>query len=123
MKQTIVVVVLMVVCGCASQQIAHKPNAPLQTTPPDKHAASTEIVYEGGDGSSMEKAIIIKAPNNAAGVHAESDWIRKNHPRWRKIKQSLVGGDNRKMYDRIDYDTPQGETKTIYFDITDFFGK
>jgi hypothetical protein len=86
-------------------------------------ASPDGITYEGGDGSSIEKAVIIKgAPNTFKGVGAEADWIRKNHPGWRKGMQALthVG---KKYYDRIDYTTPGGETRTIYFDITDFFGK
>ncbi len=81
------------------------------------------IVYEGGDGSSIEKAVIIKnAKNTMEGVRAESDWIAKVHPGWKKGNQALISHNGR-HYDRIQYTTPSGETKTIYFDITEFFGK
>ena len=55
-------------------------------------------------------------------LDAEARWIRKTHPGWRKGGQALLG-DKGKSYDRIEYATPDGKTKTIFFDITDFFGK
>ena len=122
MKQIATAAVVAALCGCALQRPATPGASPL-AAPSAERPASTGIVYKGGDGSSMEQAVIIKAPNNAAGVDAESDWIRKNHPGWRKGNQALVGGDGGKMYDRIDYTTPQGKTITIYFEVTDFFGK
>ena len=81
------------------------------------------LVFEGGDGSSMEQAVVIKhAKNEEEGVEAEAKWIKKVHPGWRKGKQALMG-KNGKDYDRIEYETPDGKTAVIYFDITDFFGK
>jgi len=84
---------------------------------------STGIIYEGGDGSSMDKAVIIKTSNHAAGVGAEYIWIRNHFPGLRQITQALLRGENGEMYDRMECTTPKGETRVIYFDITDFFGK
>jgi hypothetical protein len=79
--------------------------------------------FEGGDGSSIEKAVIIKnAKNESEGVDAESKWIHKVHRGWRKGRQALLMQDG-KSYDRIEYTTPDGTKKTIFFDITEFFGK
>lgn len=85
--------------------------------------ALMNMIYRGGDGSSMEQAVIIRAPNHVAGIDAEYYWARKNHPTWSQRTQALVAGDDGKQYDIIDYITPEGKTITIYFDITDFFGK
>lgn len=80
------------------------------------------IIFDGGDGSSMESAVIIRnAANESEGVAAESQWMRKVHPGWVKGTQGLFQKNGR-HYDRIDY-TNRGEKLTIYFDITDFFGK
>ncbi len=81
-----------------------------------------EVIYEGGDGTSMKNAIIIKAPDNGTGVIGEYEWIRKNHPSWKLLKQSLIK-DSGKIYDRLDFMTSDGSQKSIYFDITNFFGK
>jgi len=79
--------------------------------------------FEGGDGSSMEKAVIVKnAKNEMEGIDAEAKWIHKLHRRWRKGNQALMRKDG-KSYDRIEYTTPDGTKKIIFFDITDFFGK
>ena len=81
------------------------------------------IVFEGGDGSSIEKAVIVRnAKNSIEGVDAEAKWNQKVHPDWRKGSQACFGEDGR-MYDQIEYTTPDNETKTIFFDITDFYGK
>ena len=81
------------------------------------------IVFAGGDGSSIEQAVLIRnAKGEEEGVAAESHWVRTVHPGWRKGDQALLS-DKGRSYDRIEYRTPKGETKTLYFDITDFFGK
>lgn len=83
----------------------------------------TKIEYTGGDGTSMAQAVVITgAPNGTEGVRAERKWINCYHPGWRKTFQALYHCDN-KYYDEIEYTLPTGETKTIYFDITEFFGK
>lgn len=88
-----------------------------------KSIDTSKITYGGGDGTSVEKAVVIHgAPNSASGVRAESLWVRRHHPRWRKTRQSLVRGEG-KLYDRIDYKTASGETRALYFDISEFFGK
>ena len=81
------------------------------------------LIFKGGNGLSIEQAVIIKnAKNESEGVRAERLWIRKIHPGWRKGRQALLSKKG-KQYDRIEYKTPNGETKTIFFDISDFFGK
>jgi len=89
---------------------------------PDAKSSPGKIEYSGGDGSSMAKAVIIAgAADTFAGIQAENDWIKINHPGWRKKRQSLMHSDG-KAYDYNEYTTHTRETKTIYFDITDFFG-
>jgi len=81
-----------------------------------------KLVFEG-DGSSIEKAVVVKnAKNEMEGVAAESKWVRKVHPTWMKGNQALLSVKG-KDYDRIEYRTPDGKTETIFFDITEFFGK
>ena len=124
MKHAVTVLALLLLFGCVSQQPVKSPDSLSNNSPNNsRNAAFRGITYKGGDGSSIEKAVIILgAPNSIVGVSAESAWIRKNHPGWRKKRQSLMGNKD-KNYDCIEYTTPDGKTKTIYFDITDFFGK
>jgi hypothetical protein len=85
-------------------------------------STSTGATFSGGDGSSTEKAVIIMAPNEKAGVGAEYVWIENKYPNWKLKMQSLmnVGG---KFYDRMDIQSPQGQSLSLYFDISAFFGK
>lgn len=75
--------------------------------------------YSGGDGLSMANAVIISAPNELAGINAEVNWIKTNHPDWKKHKQNLVI-QNYRTYHCIDYRTPSSQTRTVWFDVTAF---
>ncbi len=97
---------------------------------PSKKSSGVYKAQKGGkvyadsvnDGSSAERAIVIKAKDEAAGVAAEYDWLRAKYPGHTFMQQSTntVG---RKMYDVMVIKTKEGEEKTFYFDITNFFGK
>jgi hypothetical protein len=76
----------------------------------------------GKDGSSFEKAIIIDKNNETEGVAAEYEWLRKNYPGYQNQGQSLVY-NNDKPYDLLKIKTADGTSKSIYFDISKFFGK
>ena len=108
--------------------LAAKAEAGTHTNQPASAVSSSPvkfgaIVFQGGDGSSIERAVLIKnAKGEEDGVAAESHWVRTVHPGWRKGDQALLS-DKGRSYDRIEYRTPNGETKTLYFDITEFFGK
>ena len=81
------------------------------------------IRFSGGDGSSVESAVLIEgARNEEEGIVAESYWISRNRPGWRKGDQALINGNGR-QFDRIIYASPDGKQTTIFFDITSFFGK
>ncbi|MFW9866784.1 MAG: hypothetical protein ACFFEN_11885 [Candidatus Thorarchaeota archaeon] len=76
----------------------------------------------GGDGSTIDKAIIISDCNNTEGVHQEYVEVRKRFGEYRLIRQVLLEqGD--KMYDKLELELKNGEKIELYFDITPFFGK
>lgn len=85
-------------------------------------ASPPAISYSGGDGSSLEKAVIIKGATEETGVRAEYSYIEKHYPGFKRGAQSLQNSKGR-MFDAIEFTTADGKKKTIYFDITDFFGK
>jgi len=75
-----------------------------------------------GDGSSFETAVIIREHTESAGVNAEYAWLRQNYPGYKLQKQALV--QNKGVpYDVLDIITGNGEQKSIYFNISGFFGK
>lgn len=83
---------------------------------------ATQTATAVADGSSFEKAIVIKANKDMAGVAEEYAWIRANYPGAKTKGQSLVNKEN-KAYDILKIVTADGTEKSIYFDITNSFGK
>jgi len=85
----------------------------------DKHP----ITYGGGDGSSYDKAVIIKgAPSDYIGDLAEYHWLAFTYPGYRLKRQSLYFNHG-KAYDLLDLKTQDNQSKTVYFDISDFYTK
>jgi len=68
------------------------------------------------DGSSHEKAIIV------GSVGEEYEWIQRNCPGFRPGIQALqeIAG---KHYDVHTLRNAQGGERTVYFDISQFYGK
>ena len=83
--------------------------------------AGVPVSYGGGDGSSFAKAIVIVGANEDTGPRAEYSYLGRRYPGYRWGEQSLIR-QKKRVYDKLDFTTASGEKKTIYFDITDFFG-
>lgn len=81
--------------------------------------------FYGGDGSSFEKAIIIKAKTSSEGIAAEYNYLEKKYGRknvdWQMIQQSL-SYHNKKPFDilKIKHNNKEFD---VYFEISSFFGK
>lgn len=85
-------------------------------------APAAQEVRAPGDGTSLDRAVILADPGgSAAAVAREAAWLRQHYPGWRKLRQALIGRDGRR-YDRTDLESPTGETRQVWFDITDAFG-
>lgn len=105
----------------------------LWNKPPDL----SKVVYTGGDGTSVENAIVISgAGNERNGIAAEYDYVAKKlgvrFVDWKPGGQGKIAGsgdnkknaDNDKKYDVLNFQNIlNNETLTFYFDITDFYGK
>ncbi len=82
-----------------------------------------QVAFAGGDGSSCEKAVVIKkAANQFEGVTAEKAWIAWKYPD-AKIKGQAVSGSKNKTFESFELQTAAGESQTVCFDITGFFGQ
>ena len=89
----------------------------------EKKEARPRITYEGGDGSSFEKAgVIVGARDSMDGVPAEGKWLEKKYGNYEKLKQGLMRHEG-KYYDVITIKTKKGGEVIVYFDISGFFGK
>ncbi|MGN6181493.1 MAG: hypothetical protein ACTHNW_20085 [Mucilaginibacter sp.] len=85
-----------------------------------KKMATTSAV--SGDGSSFDKAIVINETHERQGVDAEYIWIAKTYPGAKNNSQALVMHNN-KSYDILHITTARGKAISVYFDISNFFGK
>ena len=85
-------------------------------------SASDSTSSAARDGSSYEKAIIIEETSETKGVNAEYAWLKQNYPGYKMGSQSLAYKDG-KPYDILNFETADGVKKSIYFDISKFFGK
>lgn len=89
----------------------------------EKSEPRVRITYEGGDGSSFEKAVvIIGARDSTEGVPAERKWLEKKYRNFEKLRQELINREG-KYYDAITIKTKKGQKLVVYFDISGFFGK
>ena len=84
------------------------------------------IKLQGGNGSTKEKAIeILGAKDNQEGIDAEyeiiSEMLGERFIGWELVRQILIQEED-KSYDQIEIKSGD-EHYTIWFDITDLFGK
>ena len=68
------------------------------------------------DGLSIETAVIAKS------IKHEYEWIRNKYPE-SKLQMQILTTHGSKHYDVFEIEIPSGETTTIYFDISGFYGK
>ena len=83
----------------------------------------TILMFQGGDGLSLENAIIILgATSESAGVDAEHRYLARHFPGSAVVQQALLHQAG-KVFDRLEIRTATNASTIVYFDITDFFGK
>jgi len=81
------------------------------------------IQYNGGDGTSKEKTIIIfGAESELEGVDAEYEFIQSLHTEFELDSQTFLEKGN-KRYDVLNVKLPGGTKKDIWFEISDFYGR
>jgi len=116
-KHFVVIFAINILFGCSSQ-----PSIVSNSAPANKDDSIT-IHFGGGDGSSIKSAITLIAANSEmAGIGGEVLWAQQYLPGWHKTNQALIT-DGRKNYDAVTYQSSEGKKRTIYFDISTFFGK
>ncbi|MCX6235167.1 MAG: hypothetical protein NT175_10700 [Bacteroidetes bacterium] len=89
----------------------------------DKTTNQNNISFKTeNDGSSFDKAIVIEEKRESMGIDAEYEWLKQNYPGY-KLKMQSLSFHNKKPYDILNIVTIEGEEKSIYFDISNFYGK
>jgi len=97
---------------------APAPPPPAESTPAQYLAPSP---FAGGDGTSAEQAVVVLAGTEDEGIDLEHHWIFDHYGRFRKVRGGLASADG-KHYDVITVELADHSEKTIYFDITGFYG-
>jgi hypothetical protein len=112
MKYLLLFLLLIFAISCATSKSSTSNN----------NKKESEVSQSINYGLSFENAVILKESNESTGVHAEYSWLKQNYPGYVMKLQSLIF-NNKKPYDVIEIVTTAGEGKTIYFDISRFYGK
>jgi len=102
-------------------------NQPAYAQPATEPSAQPRITFKGGPGDTMETAVLISgATNSIEGIAAEYEYLRQKFGRenrdWNLRRQSVFQQKG-KFYDRLELDLKDGSRKTVFFDISEFFGK
>lgn len=85
-------------------------------------STSKKLSSNDGEGSSYDKAVVITSKNETEGINAEYAWLKEHYPGYKTEMQSL-NYQNKKPYDILNIITADGTKKSVYFDISGFFGK
>jgi hypothetical protein len=81
------------------------------------------VRFSGGDGADCaDRVVVLGARNSFEGVEAERIWLMRRFPGFTRERQALFECDG-KPADRITIRTPDGKTRDVVFDISDFYGK
>lgn len=81
-------------------------------------------LFGGGTGETIEKAIVINTISPLIGVAAEYEYISnvcgEINVNWSLKTQSIIEEKNR-YYDVLQVELNSGESRSFYFDITQFY--
>jgi len=87
----------------------------------------TSIRFEGGDGSNIKQAIVIKgAKGESDGVAAEYKYLEMLYgPKGQghNVRGQALMENGARSFDKLDVDLKDGRSISVFFDITDYFGK
>jgi hypothetical protein len=114
-KRWVCLGLLAAAAGCRS---ASRPPHERSQTPLPASSSSPGPIAEG---ESVEAAVIVPADNEEEGIAFENDWIWRHYGRFRRRSGGLASLAGRR-YDVVTVELSDHTTRTLYFDITDFFG-
>src|SRR4051794_13989979 len=130
MTRTLSIFALLIATACATTpappaaQTAPQPTAAAAPEPAPAETADTRPrgVIIPARGLSCNSAIVINATNEHDGIAQEKAWMNENYPGSHEVQQSLTKC-NDKLADQVVLETANGRKVTVYFDISNFFGK
>jgi hypothetical protein len=75
------------------------------------------LAFSGGDGSSVERAVVINVASEGASVNFEFDWLERHAPGCR-VQSRHTFKVAQKHYDNADVTCADGTKRTYIFDIS-----
>ena len=89
-----------------------------------KHTVTNTVILTDADrdGTSYEKAAIMQQTHEWQGILEEHAWLAKQYPGYTIVSRKLQHA-GRSTYDVNQVLKIDGQTITVYLDITNFFGK
>ncbi len=75
------------------------------------------------DGSTPARAILVPRDSEDDGIAWEYAWIREHFGAYKRKGQSLLVNEDGHRLDRVTVSLSDGTEKTLYFDISRFFGR
>jgi hypothetical protein len=126
MTRTLTIFALLLATACATTPAPAPQPVAAAAAEPAAPPATTDTRPRGviipARGLSCRSAIVINATNESDGIAQEKAWINENYPGAKQVKQALTTC-NEKPADQIDLETANGRAVSLYFDISNFFGK
>ena len=110
---------LSIACAFACSSPSRQPQAGVVSRPASPAASRDSIT----DGSSLEKAIVVPRDTEKEGIAWEYAWIQERFGPYRRKGQRLLMGDGGRRYDQVSVGLADGTERTLYFDITRYFGR
>ena len=81
------------------------------------------IQYAGGNGSTKEKAVIIKGANSELeGVDAAFNYVERKFGYFELESTTLIDEGDKK-FDQMNIISFSGRKEKVWFDVTGYFGK
>jgi len=87
-----------------------------------REGEKAQATFSGGDGSTVKDAVVITASGEETGIRAAYIWSREHYPRSRLLDES-VDHDGDRFYFEVKIVTSDSKSRTVFFEITSFFGK
>jgi hypothetical protein len=107
--------------GVTRTSIASGPN-PASDYDSVHDGEKAQATFSGGAGSSIKDAVVITASSEETGNRAAYIWLHEHYPGSRLQDEGFDYDDSGRYYSEIKIVTPDGKSRTVFFETTSFWG-
>jgi hypothetical protein len=83
----------------------------------------TQATFSAGEGSTVKDAVVITATNEDIGIRAAYIWSHTHYPGSHLQDEGSDYDDSGTQFLEIKIVTADGKSRTVFFDITSFYGR